>query len=140
MMEIMANTPNALTDDKWAELRAGAIAAAAKSRAPYSKLHVGAAALLQNGNVVSGCNVENASYGLTLCAECGIVSAAAIDGGGMLIALAVVDGEGNPLAPCGRCRQILHEAGGPELLVDTEVGPVRIADMLPGAFTATDLP
>jgi cytidine deaminase len=102
-------------------------------------LRVGAAGLTSDGQLVTGCNVENASYGLTLCAECGLVSALHAHGGKSLAAVAVVAGDGQPLTPCGRCRQLLLEHGGPDLLIDTEQGPVRIIDLLPGAFTGTDL-
>lgn len=127
----------------WAELRGAAREAAARAYAPYSRLRVGAAGLADDGRVVSGCNVENASYGLTLCAECGLVSALHAGGGGAsggrLIAVAVVAGDGEPLLPCGRCRQLLLEAGGPELLVDTQTGPREIQELLPAAFGGTDL-
>ena len=123
----------------WTALRAAARAVAARAYVPYSGLRVGAAGLDGDGTVVTGCNVENASYGLTLCAECGLVSAQHAAGAGPLIAVSVVAGDGAPLVPCGRCRQLLVEAGGPELLLDSDGGPVRIADLLPGAFTACDL-
>ena len=126
-------------DIDWAALRAAAREVAARAYAPYSGLRVGAAGLDGDGIVVTGCNVENASYGLTLCAECGLVSAQHAAGAGPLIAVSVVAGDGAPLVPCGRCRQLLVEAGGPELLLDSDRGPVRIADLLPGAFTASDL-
>jgi cytidine deaminase len=131
----------------WPGLRAVAVAAAGRAYAPYSGLRVGAAGLAADGQVVTGCNVENASYGLTLCAECGLVSAlhasgaAAVHeaGGGTLRAVAVVAGDGQPLLPCGRCRQLLLEAGGGDLLVDTAEGPVELKVLLPAAFTGTDL-
>jgi len=110
----------------WPALRAAAVAAAARAYAPYSGLRVGAAAQAAGGQIVTGCNVENASYGLTLCAECGLVSAlhasgaAQPDAPAQLLAVAVVAGDGAPLLPCGRCRQLLLEAGGGDLLVDTE--------------------
>ena len=107
--------------------------------APYSGLRVGAAGLAADGQVVTGCNVENASYGLTLCAECGLVSALHAAGAGALRAVAVVAGDGAPLLPCGRCRQLLLEAGGGDLLVDTAEGPVELKLLLPAAFTGTDL-
>jgi cytidine deaminase len=113
---------------------------AAKAYAPYSGLRVGAAGVTSDGQVITGCNVENASYGMTLCAECGLVSAQhAVAGGSPLVAVAVVAGDGQPLLPCGRCRQLLLEAGGPGLLVDTEQGPVELSALLPAAFTGTDL-
>lgn len=123
----------------WDELRSEAAAAAARSYAPYSKLRVGAAALVDDGSIVTGCNVENSSFGLTLCAECGLVSDLHDSGGGRLVAVSVVDDRGDPLAPCGRCRQLLLEAGGPNLLVDSSDGPRRLDSLLPDAFTAHDL-
>ncbi len=129
----------------WPALRAAAVAAAARAYAPYSGLRVGAAAQAAGGQVVTGCNVENASYGLTLCAECGLVSAlhasgaAQPDARALLLAVAVVAGDGQPLLPCGRCRQLLFEAGGGDLLVDTADGPVELKALLPDAFTGTDL-
>jgi cytidine deaminase len=131
----------------WPGLRAAATAAAERAYAPYSGLRVGAAGLTADGQVVTGCNVENASYGLTLCAECGLVSALHASGAGeihasgagSLRAVAVVAGDGQPLLPCGRCRQLLLEAGGGDLLVDTAEGPVELKVLLPAAFTGTDL-
>ena len=128
----------------WPALRVAATAAAERAYAPYSGLRVGAAGLTADGQVVSGCNVENSSYGLTLCAECGLVSAlhasgAGVVGSGALQAVAVVAGDGQPLLPCGRCRQLLLEAGGPDLLVDTAEGPVELKVLLPAAFTGADL-
>jgi cytidine deaminase len=124
----------------WDALRAAARDAATHAYAPYSRLQVGVAALVDDGRVVVGCNVENASYGLTLCAECGLVSALHAGGGGRLVALACVSGTGEPLMPCGRCRQLLREHGGPELLVDTADGPLPMTAVLPHAFGAADLP
>ena len=123
----------------WAQLRAAATEVAGRAYAPYSRLRVGAAGLVTDGQVVTGCNVENASYGLTLCAECGLVSALHAAGGGPLVAVSVVAGDGAPLLPCGRCRQLLLEAGGPGLLVDTGDGPRPLAELLPAAFSGTDL-
>jgi cytidine deaminase len=130
----------------WTALRAAAVDVASRAYAPYSRLRVGAAGLTGDGRVVTGCNVENASFGLTLCAECGLVSAlyatprAAPGGGAMrLVAVAVVAGDGDPLLPCGRCRQLLLEAGGPMLLVDTPMGPVPVTELLPAAFGDVDL-
>ena len=124
----------------WPGLRAAAVTAAGRAYAPYSGLRVGAAAQAASGEVVTGCNVENASYGLTLCAECGLVSALHASGAaGPLLAVAVVAGDGEPLLPCGRCRQLLLEAGGGDLLVDTAGGPVELKVLLPAAFTDTDL-
>ena len=124
----------------WAELRAAAVRAAEHAYAPYSGLRVGAAGQTSDGRVVVGCNVENASYGLTLCAECGLVSALHASGGGTLAAVSVVSGDGSFLLPCGRCRQLLMEAGGPGLLVDTDAGPSELARLLPAPFTEVDLP
>ena len=123
----------------WPGLRAAAAAAAGHAYAPYSGLRVGAAGLTADGRVVTDCNVENASYGLTLCAECGLVSALHAAGAGALRAVAVVAGDGDPLLPCGRCRQLLLEAGGDGLLVDTAEGPVELKVLLPSAFSGTDL-
>jgi len=130
----------------WPVLRAAAAAAAGRAYAPYSGLRVGAAGQAGDGQVVTGCNVENASYGLTLCAECGLVSALHASGAGAqagaagpLVAVAVVAGDGDPLLPCGRCRQLLLEAGGPGLLVDTANGPVELGVLLPAAFSQADL-
>jgi cytidine deaminase len=143
----------------WPALRSAAADVAGRAYAPYSRLRVGAAGLTADGRMVTGCNVENASFGLTLCAECGLVSALhatappALDGTGrdpgvsetpetaapVLVAVAVVAGDGAPLLPCGRCRQLLLEAGGAALLVDTTSGPVPLGDLLPAAFAAPDL-
>jgi cytidine deaminase len=123
----------------WPALRAAATAAAGHAYAPYSQLRVGAAGLAPDGTVVTGCNVENASFGLTLCAECGLVSALHAAGADRLVAVSVVAGDGVPLVPCGRCRQLLLEAGGPELLLDADGGPRRLGELLPAAFTGTDL-
>jgi cytidine deaminase len=123
----------------WEELRAEAQDAAARGYAPYSRLHIGAAALLDDGGIVTGCNVENASYGLTLCAECGLVSNLYDSGGGKLVAVSVVDDKGEFMMPCGRCRQVLLEHGGPELQIDSPDGPRRLDSLLPMAFTAADL-
>ena len=119
-----------------------AAAVADHAYAPYSGLRVGAAGLTADGQVITGCNVENASYGLTLCAECGLVSAlraAGAQGPGALRAVAVARHDGQPLLPCGRCRQLLLEAGGGDLLVDTAEGPVELKVLLPAAFSGTDL-
>jgi cytidine deaminase len=124
----------------WDRLRAAARAAAARAYAPYSGLCVGAAGEVSDGRVVVGCNVENASYGLTLCAECGLVSALRAGGGESLVAVSVTSPDGARLLPCGRCRQLLLEAGGAGLLIDTVDGPVRLGLLLPAAFTAADLP
>jgi cytidine deaminase len=127
-------------DVDWAALRRAAVDAMGRAYAPYSRFPVGAAALTDTGRVVTGCNVENASYGLSLCAECGVVSALFDSGGGRLIALSCVDAGGRPLAPCGRCRQLLLEVGGDDLAIDSPGGARRLGELLPGAFSAADLP
>jgi cytidine deaminase len=126
-------------DVDWSELRAAAVEAMRRAYAPYSRFPVGAAALVDDGRVVAGCNVENASYGLGLCAECGLVSALHASGGGRLVALSCVDSTGTPLMPCGRCRQLLWEHGGSELLIETADRPVSMSELLPHAFDVTDL-
>ncbi|NLA36388.1 MAG: cytidine deaminase [Actinobacteria bacterium] len=123
----------------WEVLRTEARAMTDHSYAPYSGVLVGAAALVDDGRIVCGCNVENASYGLGLCAECGIASNLASTGGGRLVAIATVAGDGAPLAPCGRCRQVLLEFGGPELLVDTPQGPMTLGELLPWHFGPDDV-
>jgi cytidine deaminase len=123
----------------WDVLRDQAKGAMAHAYAPYSKFPVGAAALVDDGRIVVGCNVENASYGLGLCAECGLVSALHASGGGRLVAFACVDGNGSVLMPCGRCRQLLFEHGGRELVLDTSTGPRTMAELLPDAFGPDDL-
>ncbi|CAM3901873.1 cytidine deaminase [Nocardiopsis gilva] len=129
----------AATTVDWPRLRAAAGQAMRNAYAPYSRFPVGAAGLTDDGRTVTGCNVENASYGLTLCAECGLVSALHASGGGRLTAFTCVDGEGRLLMPCGRCRQLLYEHGGPGLLIDTPEGILRMADVLPQAFGPDDL-
>lgn len=124
----------------WNVLRGNAIQAAQRAYAPYSRLQVGAAALVDDQRVVIGCNVENVSYGLGLCAECGVVSALHSTGGGRLLALVCVDAKGSLLMPCGRCRQVLLEHGGPDLLIDHPDGARRLGDLLPDAFGPDDLP
>ena len=118
----------------WSALRAAARQAAEHAYAPYSGFQVGAAGLTDDGRVLTGCNVENLSYGLTLCAECGLVSALHASGGGRLVAVAVVSGSGAPCTPCGRCRQLLLEHGGPGCLVDGDATARTIGELLPGAF------
>jgi len=118
----------------WDALRSAAAEVAGRAYAPYSNFPVGAAALADDGRIVTGCNVENASYGVTLCAECGLVSELVAGGGGRLVAFACVDGRGEPLMPCGRCRQLLYEHGGAELLVWTAGGVRTLGDLLPDAF------
>lgn len=123
----------------WPELRRVALEAMGRAYAPYSQFPVGAAALVDDGRIVAGCNVENASYGLGLCAECGLVSALHASGGGRLVAFACVDSRGSVLMPCGRCRQLLWEHGGPDLLVDTTDGAKPMTDILPLPFGGEDL-
>jgi cytidine deaminase len=123
----------------WDALRSAAHAAATHAYVPYSHFPVGVAGLVDDGRVVSGCNVENASYGLTLCAECGLVSALHATGGGRLVAVACVDGKGEPLMPCGRCRQLLWEHGGADMLLETVNGIRPMREVLPDAFDAEDL-
>ena len=118
----------------WAALRTSATAAMRLAYAPYSKFPVGAAALVDDGRVISGCNVENASYGLTLCAECALVSVLHLTGGGRLLAFSCVDGNGNLLMPCGRCRQLLYEHSAPGMLLETVSGLRTIDQVLPDAF------
>jgi cytidine deaminase len=124
----------------WEALRAAARSSAASAYAPYSGLQVGAAGLAADGRLVVGCNVENASYGLTLCAECGMVSALVAGGRARLLALSVWSAAGALLTPCGRCRQVLLEHGGTECLVDTNSGPRALGELLPDEFGPADLP
>ena len=123
----------------WDALHAAARGAMAQAYAPYSNYPVGAAALVDDGRIVTGCNVENASYGLTLCAECGLISTLHGTGGGRLVAFACVNGKGALIMPCGRCRQLLWEHGGADLLVDTAEGPMPMSAVLPRSFDAADL-
>jgi cytidine deaminase len=117
----------------WALLRSTALAVAKNAYAPYSKFKVGAAALVDDGRIITGCNVENASYGMTLCAECGIVSELARSGGGRLVAICTV-GNDEPVTPCGRCRQLLWEHGGANMLLEVNGEPRKLSEMLPVAF------
>jgi cytidine deaminase len=126
-------------DIDWEALRAEAVRVMRLAYAPYSQFPVGVAGLVDDGRMVSGCNVENAAYGVGLCAECGMVSALHATGGGRLVAVACVDRAGDPLMPCGRCRQLLWENGGPTMLLETERGVRTMADVLPLAFGADDL-
>ena len=118
------------TSIDWEALRALAIDVSRRAYVPYSHFPVGVAGLVDDGRVLAACNVENASYGLALCAECGLVSALHATGGGRLVAVACVDRDGAPLVPCGRCRQLLHEHGGPELLFNER----PLGELLPDAF------
>nr|WP_092531113.1 cytidine deaminase [Amycolatopsis arida] len=124
----------------WEALRASAVRAARHAYAPYSGLRVGAAAVVDDGREVTGCNVENASYGLGLCAECTLAGQLRLTGGGRLVAVACRSGEGELLMPCGRCRQLLWELGGPECQVDTPRGVLPMSEVLPDAFGSADLP
>ncbi|WP_329456015.1 cytidine deaminase [Streptomyces sp. NBC_01497] len=126
-------TGAAVTPD-WPALREAARAAMSHAYAPYSRYPVGAAALVDDGRTVAGCNVENASYGIGLCAECGLVSALQLSGGGRLTHFTCVDGTGAVLVPCGRCRQLLYEFGGPALVLETPDGLRTLDEMLPQAF------
>jgi cytidine deaminase len=132
---------NAAPDIAWAQLRAQAVEAATRAYAPYSHVTVGAAGLCSNGKLITGSNVENASYGLTLCAECSLVSDLARGNGGRLVAVSIVAGDGKPIVPCGRCRQLLFEHGGHDLLLDAgdKNPPRRLAELLPDAFGPEDL-
>ena len=123
-----------VTDIDWDDLRAAAIAAMESAYAPYSRYRVGAAALVSDGRIVTGCNVENASYGVGLCAECGLVSQLQLTGGGQLVAFVCVNGHGEVIMPCGRCRQLLWEHGGAEMLIDTPEGICTFDTVLPQAF------
>lgn len=123
----------------WDQLHLEAKKIMKRAYAPYSKFPVGVAALVNDGRIISGCNVENASYGLGLCAECGLVSNLISSGGGKLVAAVCVDADGNFLSPCGRCRQLLFEHGGGDLLFMTPDGPTLMSTLLPWAFGPDDL-
>jgi len=123
----------------WELLRARAVEMMRRAYAPYSRYPVGAAALVDDGRLVGGCNVENAAYGVTLCAECGLVSDLVAGGGGRLVAFSCTNADGERLMPCGRCRQLLWEHGGPDLLVDTPLGVQPMTAVLPQAFGTADL-
>lgn len=124
----------------WEALRAAAISAAANAYCPYSGLQVGAAALVSDGRTVVGCNVENASYGLGMCAECTMAGQLRLTGGGSFVAVACRSGTGELLMPCGRCRQIIYEFGGPDCLLDTPRGILPMSEVLPDAFGPEHLP
>jgi cytidine deaminase len=123
----------------WDLLHAKATEAMRAAYAPYSRFPVGVAGLVDDGRIVSGCNVENAAYGVALCAECGMVSALHLTGGGRLVAVSCVNGNGDSLMPCGRCRQLLWENGGPGCRVMTPAGIRTMAEVLPDAFDGADL-
>ena len=128
----------------WSALRSRAVEAAWQAYCPYSGLQVGAAALVVGADGaerrVTGCNVENASYGLGLCAECTMAGQLRLSGGGRFVAVACRSGPGELLMPCGRCRQVLYELGGPDCVLDTPSGPMAMRDVLPHAFGPDDLP
>ena len=126
-------------DIDWDGLREVATDAMGKAYAPYSKFPVGAAAITEDGRIVAGCNVENASYGVGLCAECSLVSNLTMTGGGKLVAFTCVDGHGNVLMPCGRCRQLLFEHSASGMLLETVSGVKTIDEVLPDAFGPRDL-
>jgi len=123
----------------WKVLQDKAIEVSRRAYAPYSHFPVGAAALVDDGRIVSGCNVENVSYGLGLCAECAVVCALHSSGGGRLLALACVAADGELLMPCGRCRQVLFEHGGAQMLIAHPAGPRRLVELLPDAFGPDDM-
>ena len=127
------------TEDPWPRLHEEAVTVMRRAYAPYSDYQVGAAGLVDDGRLVAGCNVENASYGLALCAECGLVSALHAGGGGRLVAVVCVDGHGNALMPCGRCRQLIWENGTPDTLLETVRGIRPMTEVLPDAFGSDDL-
>ncbi|MCU1505473.1 MAG: cytidine deaminase [Microbacteriaceae bacterium] len=128
-----------MSEIDWDTLRSMANDAATHAYVPYSKFPVGVAALVDDGRLISGCNVENASYGLTLCAECALVSSLHMTGGGRLVAFACVDGHGNTLMPCGRCRQLLYEHSAPGMLLQTVSGIKTIDEVIPDAFGPREL-
>lgn len=127
------------TDVAWATLHERAVEMTTRAYVPYSRYPVGVAGVTDGGRIVAGCNVENASYGVTLCAECGMVSDLVAGGGGRLVGAWCVDGQARTLMPCGRCRQLLWEHGGPECLLQTPEGVLRMDEVLPQAFGAENL-
>ena len=128
-----------ITEAQWEQLQRAAEDIMAKAYAPYSRFKVGVAGLMDDARIVVGCNVENAAYGIGLCAECGMVSAIHASGGGKLIAITCVDQHGNSLMPCGRCRQLLWENGNPDTQITTPEGTLTLKDILPQAFGPEDL-
>ncbi|HRW19114.1 MAG TPA: cytidine deaminase [Dermatophilaceae bacterium] len=124
---------------EWETLRRAARAMLERAYCPYSRFPVGAAGLVDDGRIVAGCNVENAAYGVALCAECGLVSDLVATGGGRLRAVVCVGRDGGPLMPCGRCRQLLWEHGGPDCLLETPQGVLPLREVLPQAFGPDDL-
>jgi cytidine deaminase len=137
----VASVPDVVSgpEPDWAALRSAAREVMGRAYAPYSRFKVGAAGLVDDGRIVVGCNVENAAYGVALCAECGMVSSLHSTGGGRLVAVVCVDGHGDALMPCGRCRQLLWESGGPDLLLETVRGIRPMSEILPDAFGPEDL-
>lgn len=135
----MTDMSNRAADVDWDALRALASEAMRKAYVPYSKFPVGVAAIVDDGRTITGCNVENASYGLTLCAECALVSTLHLTGGGKLVSFTCVDGDGNILMPCGRCRQLLFEHAAPGMLLETVSGVRTIDEVLPDAFGPSTL-
>jgi len=127
------------TDADWEDLRQLAVEVMGRAYAPYSNFPVGAAARVDDGRFVVGCNVENAAYGVGLCAECGMVSSLYATGGGRLTHTVCVNGSGEVIMPCGRCRQVLYENGGPDLLLLTVSGVRRMDEVLPDAFGPDNL-
>ncbi|GAA1688860.1 cytidine deaminase [Microbacterium sediminicola] len=123
----------------WETLRKAAVDAMKRAYAPYSNYSVGVAAYVDDGRIISGCNVENASYGVGLCAECGLVSQLHMTGGGKLIAFSCVNGDEDIIMPCGRCRQLLYEHSAPGMLLETVSGIRTIDEVLPDAFGPRDL-
>lgn len=138
-MEPLTDIGTSAPDGGWTALRDEAASAMRRAYAPYSGYPVGAAAVVDDGRVLSGCNVENAAYGVGLCAECGVVSQLHATGGGRLTHFVCVDGDGAVLMPCGRCRQLLWEHGGADLVVLTAAGPRPMGEVLPDAFGAENL-
>ncbi|GAB3300124.1 cytidine deaminase [Pseudoclavibacter terrae] len=135
----MTATGTEALEPDWATLREAARDIMTKAYAPYSNYSVGAAALVEDGRIVVGCNVENASYGVGLCAECGLVSALQASGGGKLVAFTCCNGDGDVIMPCGRCRQLLYEFSAPGMLLETVSGIRTIDQVLPDAFGPRDL-
>ncbi|VEG27266.1 cytidine deaminase [Actinomyces howellii] len=131
--------PPRIDESVWHRLRELAVEAMGRAYVPYSHFPVGAAALVEDGRLVSGCNVENAGYGVTLCAECGLVSELVRTGGGRLVAFVCVDARGAACAPCGRCRQLLSEHAHPAMVLAMPSGRASIDQVLPDRFTEADL-
>ncbi|MBV7364159.1 cytidine deaminase [Actinomycetaceae bacterium TAE3-ERU4] len=128
-----------ICEQLWNQLHELAVEAMGSAYAPYSRYPVGAAAVTADGRFVTGCNVENAAYGIGLCAECGLVSELVRTGGGRLVAFACVNSQGEALVPCGRCRQLLYEHGGAELLLWMPAGITPMKEVLPAAFGPEDI-